>query len=366
VIEGRGKLIVRLHDGREFEGVDVKADPKTDLAIVRIKGAGKLSAAKLGNSDDAQVGDWVLALGDPFGLEGTVTAGIISAKGRALGNTPRENFIQTDAAINPGNSGGPLVNLDGEVIGINTAIHSNNGGNQGVGFAISSNLAKFVSGQLASNGTVKRAYLGVAIQPVSQDLASQFGVETLQGAVVADVQPNTPAATAGVKAGDVIVKFGGKAVSNPQELQAAVEQTPIGNKAEMIVMRDGKQVPLEVTPREQPASYGLARGETMTPGKAGSVRDEKLGMEVSNLTPDVAEKLGVKAGEGVVITDVRNGSLADQAGLASGMVIVQIAQKPVKSMEEFQKAMEKQSLEKGVMFLVRSAQGARFIVLRAS
>jgi serine protease Do len=141
VVEGGGKLMVRLHDGREFEGVDVKTDPKTDLAILRIKGAGTLSAVKLGNSDDAQVGDWVLALGDPFGLEGTVTAGIISAKGRSLGNTPRENFIQTDAAINPGNSGGPLVNLDSEVVGINTAIHSQSGGNQGVGFAVSANLA---------------------------------------------------------------------------------------------------------------------------------------------------------------------------------------------------------------------------------
>jgi serine protease Do len=366
VVEGGGKLIVRLHDGREFEGVEVKADPKTDLAIVRIKGADKLTTAKLGNSDETQVGDWVLALGDPFGLEGTVTAGIISAKGRALGNTPRENFIQTDAAINPGNSGGPLVNLDGEVVGINTAIHSNNGGNQGVGFAISSNLAKFVSQQLIAQGTVKRAYLGVAIQPVSQDLASQFGVKTMQGAVVADVQPKTPAAAAGMKTGDVIVEFAGKKVSNPQELQSAVEQTPIGNKAVVTVMRDGKQVTLEVTPREQPTNYGMAGGETMTPGKEGTLQDEKLGIEVSNLTPEVAEKLGVKAGEGVVITDVHNGSLADQAGLASGMVIAQVAQKPVKSIEEFRAAMAKQSLEKGVMFLVRSAQGARFIVIRSS
>ena len=178
VVEGGGKITVRLHDGREFEGVAIKTDPKTDLAIVRIKGAGTLPAVKLANSDDMQVGDWVLALGDPFGLEGTVTAGIVSAKGRALGNTPRENFIQTDAAINPGNSGGPLVNLDGEAVGINTAITSRTGGNQGVGFAVSSNLAKWVSQQLIATGTVHRSYLGVEIQQVSHELAKQFGVQT--------------------------------------------------------------------------------------------------------------------------------------------------------------------------------------------
>lgn len=366
VVQGSGKLMVRLNDGREFEATDIKTDPKTDLAIVRIKDAEKLPSVKFGNSDEAEVGDWVLALGDPFGLEGTVTAGIISAKGRALGNTPRENFIQTDAAINPGNSGGPLVNLDGEVVGINTAIHSRNGGNEGVGFAISSNLAKWVTQQLIHEGTVKRAYLGVAIQPVSQELAKQFGVETRKGAVVADVQPKTPAAEAGLKSGDVIVAYDGKPVNNPQELQLAVEQTPIGNKAELTVMREGKQITLKVTPQEQPADYGLARGQALIPGKEGSAQDKKVGIEVSNLTPEVAEKLGVKPGEGVVITDVRNGSPAELGGLANGMVIAQIGQVPVNSIEDFQKVMEKQSLEKGIMFLVRSAQGARFIVIRSS
>ena len=366
VVEGGGKIIVRLHDGREFDGVDIKTDPKTDLAIVRIKGAGTLPAAKLGNSDDMQVGDWVLALGDPFGLEGTVTAGIVSAKGRALGNTPRENFIQTDAAINPGNSGGPLVNLDGEVVGINTAISSRTGGNQGVGFAVSSNLAKWVSQQLIASGTVRRSYLGVGIQPVVARPGQTVRRPNRQGVVVADVQPNTPAAAAGVKTGDVIVEFAGKPVANPQELQQAVEQAPIGGKQPLTVMRDGKRTTLEVTTREQPADYGLARGESMMPGKEGSLRDKKLGIEVSNLTAEVAEKLGVKAGEGVVVTDVRNGSPADLAGLGTGMVIAQVNRQAVKSVEEFRAAMEKQSLDKGVLLLVRSGQGTRFVVIRAS
>ena len=365
VVDGAGKITVRLSDGREFEGIDVKRDPKADLAILRIKGAGTLTAAKFGNSDDAQVGDWVLALGDPFGLEGTVTAGIISARGRPMGGT-RASFIQTDAAINPGNSGGPLVNLDGEIVGINTAISTSNGGNQGVGFAIASNMANWVSKQLIANGTVKRAYLGVAIQPVEQDLAKQFGVDAMHGAIISDVQPGAPAAEAGIKPGDVVVEFAGAPVNSPQELQQAVDQAPIGQKQAVVVVRNGKRATLQVTAREQPADYGLASSRSMMPGKNGTSADKKLGVEVSNLTADVAEKLGAKAGEGVVITEVRNGSPAQMVGLATGMVIVQVGQKPVKSVEEFRAAMEKQSLAKGVMLLVRSAEGTRFVVIRSS
>jgi serine protease Do len=365
VVDGASKVVVRLHDGREFEGTDIKRDPKADLAIVRIKGAGVLPAVKFANSDEVQVGDWVLALGDPFGLEGTVTAGIISARGRSLGAT-RAVLLQTDAAINPGNSGGPLVNLDGEVVGINTAISSSNGGNQGVGFAIASDTAKWVSQQLIATGAVKRGYLGVAIQPVEQDLAKQLGVDSMQGALISDVQANTPAAEAGLKAGDVVVEFAGKRVSNPQTLQQAVDQAPIGQKQAVTVVRDGKRTILEVVAREQPADYGLASKSTMTPGKNGALSDKKLGIQVASLTADVAEKLGVKAGEGVVITEVRNGSPADMVGLTSGMVIVRVGQKPVKSVAEFQAAMEKQSLAKGVMLLVRTGQGTRFVVIRSS
>jgi serine protease Do len=364
VVEGAGKIIVRLNDGREFEGIDVKRDPKSDLAIVRIKGAGKLTAAKFGNSNDMQVGDWVLALGGPFGLENTVTAGIISATGRSMGGV-RADFLQTDAAINPGNSGGPLVNLDGEVIGINQAIKSNSGGFEGVGFAIASDRAKWVGEQLAATGAVKRAYLGVAIQPLEPDLAKHLGVSNLQGAVISDVQTNTPAAAAGIKPGDVVVEYAGKPVTSPGELQQAVDQSPVGHKEPVIVVRDGKRVTLEVTTAEQPADYGL-RAFARTPGQNRSTGDKKLGVEVSNLTPDVAEKLGVKPGEGVVITSVHNGSPAQMAGLATGMVIVEVGRKPVKTVEEFQAAMEKQSISKGVMLLIRSGEGTRFIVIQSS
>ena len=315
VVAGGGKIVVRLHDGREFPASDVKTDPKSDLSILRIKGAGQLVAAKFGNSDQIQVGDWVLALGDPFGLEGTVTAGIISAKGRGLGLAPRENFIQTDAAINPGNSGGPLVDLDGNVIGINTAISSQNGGYQGVGFAISSNLAKWVAQNLTEHGTVRRAYLGVAIQKMNQELAKQFGTKSDQGVVVANVQAKTPAADAGVKAGDVIMDFAGKKVSNPSDLQEIVERCPVGSKQSLVVLRDGKSTTLNVTLREQPANYGLAESESETPGESGAPHYGKLGVAVAPLTAEVAQKLGVEENGGVVITNVRRGSRAQMAGL---------------------------------------------------
>ncbi|MCE5301505.1 MAG: Do family serine endopeptidase [Planctomycetaceae bacterium] len=365
VVREGGKITVRLRDGREFEATEIKSDPKTDLAIVRIKGAGKLVAAKFGNSDEMQVGDWVLALGDPFGLEGSVTAGIVSAKGRGLENETRASFIQTDAAINPGNSGGPLVNLDGEIVGINRAIASNTGGYQGVGFAISSNLAQWVSQQLIASGTVKRGFLGIGIQPVEQKLAEKFGVRTRQGVVVSEVRANTPASEAGLKPGDIVLQFAGKSIDDPKELQEAVDQSTVGQKYPVEIVRNGKRMTIDVTPREQPANYGMSGGESLTPGPDGTVRDEKLGVSVGKLTPEVAEKLGVKPGEGVVITDVRAGSPAQSVGLAEGMVITQIDQKPVKSVDDFRTIMEKQSLAKGVLLLVRTSQGSRFVVIQS-
>ncbi len=361
VIDGGGKITVTLHDGREFEATEVKGDREADLAIVRIKDGHSLPAVKLGNSDDMQVGDWVLALGVPFKFEGTVTAGIISAKGRSLGHT-RASFLQTDAAINPGNSGGPLVNLDGEVIGINTAITSDTGGYQGVGFAIPSNHAKWVSQQLVAQGTVRRAYLGVGIEQMSNEVAKQLGVQTQHGVVVDDVRPDTPAAAAGLKAGDVIIEFGGKPVNSPLELQVAVERAPIGAAQPLTIMRNGKRLSLEVAAREFP-SEELARSGSK--GSNGSSAEGKLGIEVGNLTPEVAEKHHVKPGEGVVITDVRSGSRAEAAGLTTGMVIVQVGRQQVKSVAEFHAAMEKQSLAKGILLLVRFNEGARFIVIQA-
>jgi serine protease Do len=360
VVRDGQKITVRLHDGREYKAAMVHTDPKTDLAVLRIEGADHLTAAKLGDSDQAEVGDWVLALGNPFGLEGTVTAGIVSAKGRGIGLNERENFIQTDAAINPGNSGGPLVNLDGEVIGINTAISSNSGGSEGVGFAIPINLAKWVAKQLTAGETVHRARLGVMIQPLTHELAQQFGLTAREGVLVAGVSDDSPAAKAGLKPGDVIVEFAGKKVASPQELQEFVEESSIGRQQTATVLRDGKRMEVKVSPTEATGDAVAAEGN-----HAPSAAMEKLGMELQDLTPELAAKLKIHAEHGVVVTDVQPGSAAEKAGLTGGMVIVEANRKAVKSAADLARMLDEKSLAKGVLLLVRGEQGSRFVVLQS-
>jgi serine protease Do len=365
VVAGGGKITVKLHDGREFVATEVKTDPNTDLAVIRIKATGSLPFASLGDSDRLQIGDWVLALGQPFGLENTVTAGIISAKGRSIGMMRHEEFLQTDAAINPGNSGGPLVNLQGEVIGVNTAISSSSGGFQGVGFAVPVNVAKWVSTQLLKDGQVHRAYLGVGIQPLDQDLAGQLGLNTPGGALITDVQPDSPAAAAGIKPQDVIVEFGGTPITSHRQLQAVVGRAAIGKAMPITVLREGKQVKLSVTVREQPANYGQRAESPLEPQEPAEGREfNKVGLEVAPLTKDVADQLGVKDAAGVVITAVEEGSPAERVGLEASMAIVQVGRQPVKNVAEFERAIEGASLEKGVLLLVRSAEGSRFVVLK--
>ena len=251
------------------------------------------------------------------------------------------------------------MNLDGEVIGINTAISSRSGGNEGIGFAIPINLAKWVATQLKDGETVHRARLGVMIQPLTHELAQQFGVKTHEGVLVAGVSPDSPAAKVGFKTGDVIVEFAGKAVANPQELQGLVEQSPIGKEETVVVLRDGKRVDLKVSPTEM-SGDAVASGDNA----ARSSKLEKLGMEVQNLTPDLAAKLQIKADQGVVVTEVQAGSVAERAGLASGAVIVEANRKAVRNVEELSKAMDEKSLAKGVLLLVRTEQGSRFLVIR--
>ncbi len=364
VVAGGGDVTIRLSDGREFKAAQIKTDPKSDLAIVRIDAKGPFPAARLGRSSEVEVGDWVLALGQPFGLEGTVTAGIVSAKGRGLGITDREDFIQTDAAINPGNSGGPLVNLDGEVIGINTAISTNSGGYQGVGFAIPIDLAKWVGGQLEQSGAVHRAYLGVLIQPVTQAVAERFKIKVHNGVWVGEVRDNTPAAKAGVQPGDVILQFAGQPVNSPRELQNLVERSPIGSSHPMVLLRDGKQLTINVTCNELPADATAMTGASgRNEGGNGSSFDQ-LGIQVETLTSSLAEQLGVKADAGVAITAVEPGTPAAMAGLAKGMVITQANRQPVKSPADLRKALESKSLNEGLLLMVRTAEGSRMVLLR--
>lgn len=369
VVEGADLVRVRMHDGTEYLATDIKTDPRSDLAILRIKPTEKLHALKLGDSDQAQTGDLVLAVGSPFGLDMTVTSGIISGKGRGPGIMEREDFIQTDAAVNPGNSGGPLLNLDGEVIGVNTAISSRSGGYDGVSFAVPSDMVRFVTGQLVAHGQVKRGYLGVAIQKVNSDLAQQFNIKVGQGAIVGQILPSSPAAEAGLETGDVLLSLNERKVTDPRTLQGIVEQLELGKSYVLKLLRDGKALDLSVTIREMPKNF-TASGKEVTPIEpeqpaaptTSEIKD--LGLEVQELAADMAKQLGYAAEtKGLVITGVKADSPAAEAGLQTGMLIEKVGSKKVSTLEEFQAATKDISVEKGVLFLLRTPQGSRFVVV---
>ena len=368
VVQGADDLTVTLADGREFKATDVKTDPQTDLAVIRINGGGDLPAAKLGNSDDLEIGDWVLAIGCPFELDHTVSAGIISGKGRTLSDVSRAQFLQTDAAINPGNSGGPLVNIDGEVVGINTAIASNSGGYEGIGFSIPINTAKFITQQLIANGHVSRGYLGVQLEEITPELAQKFGVKQNDGVLVADVMPNTPAAAAGFHAGDVVTNFAGTAVHGPRDLRELVERTAIGSKQSVEVNRDGKKLTLNVTLAALPDSLAgptrMHRGRQQEENSESTFKAEKLGLEVSDMTAD--DGATFKGYEGVVIRQVDEGSSAAQKGLHAGMLIHVVGHTPVKNVKQFEAALGRESSSTSVMLQVCDNEGNHFVVLQKS
>ncbi len=368
VVEGADEVIVRLADGREFTAADIKTDPQTDLAVLRIPGAGTLPAAIMGDSDKLATGDWVIAVGNPFGLDLTVSAGIISGKGRELGAGQRTRFLQTDAAINPGNSGGPLVDLDGAVIGINTAIASNSGGYQGIGFAIPINLAKWVMGQLIDTGSVRRAYLGIGIEEINQDLADQLGVKRGQGVLVSEVHPDTPAAAAGLRSRDVITTFAGTSVRTPRDLQEVVERCPIDSKQQVNVLRDGKALLVEVLMKGLPDSFGrVARRNNSSAQEDLSNQgysDKTWGLEVTNMTTKEAEQLGFSKYQGVLVSDVEADSPAAEAGLRTGMLVMEVDKQPVENIEQFRAAISKLDKADRLLLLVRTDSGNRFVVLK--
>jgi serine protease Do len=324
VVDKASEIEVTLLDGSKHKATVVGLDRKTDLAVLRLDdGKGKFPFARLGDSDKLQVGDWVLAVGSPFGLQATVTSGIVSAKARQIGVGPLDDFLQTDAAINPGNSGGPLVNMQGEVIGINTAIVA---GGTGVGFAIPSNLARNVYTQIVKTGKVERGWLGVSIQPLTPELAKSFGVKGEKGILVAEVVPDSPAAKAGFKAGDVVVQFNGKAMEEPRDLSRAVAMLRPGQPAKVTVWRDGAEQTLGVTVAE-------AAGDRMAAAPAAGEADS-LGLEVRPVTPEIARQLNLKSPEGVVVTRVEPDSPAG-GSVMRGDVIREINGQPVKSPADF-------------------------------
>jgi serine protease Do len=325
------RIRVKLDDGRTLDAKVIGTDATTDLAVVKIE-ATTLPVLVLGSSNKSEVGDWVLAFGSPFGLEKTMTAGIVSAKGRVIGAGPYDDFLQTDAAINPGNSGGPLVNLRGEVVGVNTIIASQSGGFEGVGFAIPSELAQAVYGQLIKTGKVTRGWLGVQAQEITPELAKSFSLPQQKGVLIADVQPGSPAASAGVKSGDVLLEYNGQAINNSKDLSFAVAATKVGVPTKLKVFRQGQELTIDVKVGERPDPTS----EEERASSATSEGQGKLGIRVENLTPESARMLGVESAEGVVVTDVRSGSPADEGGLRSGDIIREINRTTVNKASDLQ------------------------------
>jgi serine protease Do len=364
VVDGADKIRVNLADGRVLTAKAVGTDPKTDVALLKVEGAGALPYAKLGNSDALQVGEFVMAIGNPYGLDATVTVGVVSAKGRdhLEGGPAYEDFIQTDANINPGNSGGPLVNLEGEIVGINTAIKVSQLGNTGIGFAIPSNMARSVADQLRSQGRVRRAWLGVNIQNVTPDLARGLGQGAPgKGALVAQITPGSPAEKAGLQPGDIVTALDGIAVATSKDLQRMVLERRIGQRVQLTVWRQGREMSVAATTGELPDDGTGARGRGgPTDGNAPS----SFGLELRDFTPDLAQRLGLPGGKGgAAIAQVTPGSPAEDAGLAQGDVIIEIDRRPVRSAAEAAQVLKAPRPE-GHVLRVRRGDAILFVPLR--
>ena len=355
VVENAVNITVRFNDQKKRKAKIVGRDPQTDIALLEVetKPGDTFTAVNLGDSEKLRVGDWVMAIGNPFGLSHTVTAGIVSAKGRVIGSGRYDNYIQTDASINPGNSGGPLFDLQGNVVGINTAIFSRGGGNIGIGFAIPINMAKKLLPQLRT-GVVTRGFLGVSIQPVNESLAKGLGLKDTHGALVSNVIENAPAEKAGVKRGDVIVSVNEKKIETPRQLSMTAADLKPGSVAKLGIIRDGKK-------RDFKIQVGKLPGSKEEVAKAAKPALQKqLGIEGQNLTPELKKQIGAKAKKGVVITNILPDSPAALAGLRRGDVIVEANRKAVADTEQLREALKKGE-NKGNLLVVER-QGTTFYV----
>jgi len=357
VVKDADEIKVKLSDDSEYEAKIIGKDPKTDLVLLKIEVNKDLSILEFGDSDALQVGEWVVAVGNPFGLSYTVTAGIVSAKGRVIGAGPYDDFIQTDASINPGNSGGPLVNMDGKTIGINTAIMASG---QGIGFAIPINEAKHIIEDLKTKGKVTRGWLGLMIQEVTPELAESFNLPDHKGALVANVVPDSPADKAGIKRGDVVIEFNGKKISEYSDLPKLAARAEPGQAAEVKVNRDGKEQTFKVNigefPEETPELASQEGGETL--------EEEKLGMSVQELTPELAEGLNLPKDEtGVLVAEVEDGGPAAEAGIRRGDIIKEVNRVEVKDLKGYQEAL-KTSKDKMILLLVKRGDSSVYRVIK--
>jgi serine protease Do len=353
VIEKADKIRVKLKSGQEFDAEIIGRDPNTDIALIKLKSEEDLPVAKLGDSDALKVGQWVMAIGNPFGLEHTVTAGIVSAKGRVIGSGPYDDFIQTDASINPGNSGGPLINMNGEVVGINTAIVASG---QGLGFAIPINLAKGIIKQLSSSGEVTRGWLGVAIQDLSQELADYYGVKNTKGVLITEVFPGDPADEAGIKPKDIVLEINGKKVETSRELSWMIADIGVGEKVRILLLRDGrkKTITVKIAKRDEAK---IASGRTIQEQKS------ELGIRVSNLTAEMARRFEIQEVEGIIVVEVEPASKGDEAGVRTGDIIREINHRVIKTVDDYTKAVG--AIEEGEtinLFIQRMRAG--FVVIK--
>ena len=355
VVQNADSIRVTFDDGRQMDAQVVGHDPRSDIAVLEIAGA-DYPVLPLGSSADLEVGEWVVAIGSPFGLSHTLTVGVVSAKDRtSLGINDYEDFIQTDAAINPGNSGGPLVNLDGEVVGINTAIFSRSGGYMGIGFAIPIDLAKAIAQQLIDNGAVTRGYLGIVIQQLTPELAASFGLDTADGLLVAQVEDGSPAATAGLMQGDILVELQGQPIRDPGQFRNTIALIPPGSRQQLTLLRDGRRRTVNVTIGELDEQPG--------PASEPIRRAEVIGLTVQTLTPELARQFNIRDTTGVVVTAVEVGSVAARAGIRPGMVILQVDRKPVASAEAFERAVAESTADKRLLLLLKRGDVQQYVVL---
>jgi len=355
VVDGAERISVTLGDGREFQAELLGTDKPTDIAVIKIKD-GQLPYLPLGDSDALKVGEIVMAIGNPFGQRNTVTQGIVSAKGRSgVGITDYADFIQTDAAINPGNSGGPLLNLDGEVVGMNTAILSRTGGSIGVGFAIPINAIKDIKDTLISGKPVERGFLGVSIQDVTGDIAEYFGTKANHGALIAEVQPESAAEKSGLKRDDIVLEFDGKPVKDASSLRYMVAMTTPGEAVDARILRDGKEDTI-------PVAVGKRDEDEIVAAQGGSTQQDRLGLTLQNLTPEIAQQLDLGDRKGVVVAEVVPGSAANRAGLQPGMLIQEVNRQQVTSVSQF-RSIVAESEEDIVLLRVSDGNGTRYMTL---
>jgi serine protease Do len=351
VVEQADKILVKLSDGKEYEAKVIGKDAKTDIALIKIKPNDSLPVAETGDSEKLRVGDWVLAIGNPFGLEQTVTAGIVSAKGRVIGAGPYDNFIQTDASINPGNSGGPLFNMEGKVVGINTAIVAQG---QGIGFAIPISMAKTILPDLKAKGKVTRGWLGVSVQEINEDIAKSMKLKDKSGALISDVFKGDPADKAGLKSGDIVTEINGKPVKDTHELLMMIAGFRIGETIKVKILRDGQEKVLPITIAERTEKSEMASAQQSR---------EAFGMTVQEITPEIAQHLGLTIKKGLIVVDVQEGTVAEEVGIQPQDIILQVNKVKVTTMKEYQKEITKVGEKGSILLLIKRGKATFFVPL---